>query len=258
MALTRAGVGSIGFGAFKIGRNEGAQYAAGYAIPSDEEAGRLLGTVLDMGIRLIDTAPAYGLSEERIGRHLSHRRSEFRLCTKAGETFENGRSHYDFAPSALAASLERSLVRLRSDAVDVLLLHAARHDEAGALSDAAVEWIQSVRKRGLARFVGFSGYTEPCFRRALEWADVLMLEYHPLEASLAPILHEAWERNVAVMVKKPLASGRVAPERALPFILSHIGVTCAVVGSLRPEHLKDCLNLASATRPCAVPEENHS
>ena len=59
----------IGFGAFKIGRTEGAKYAEAYSLPSDAEATALVHAVLDLGITLIDTAPAYGVSEERVGAY---------------------------------------------------------------------------------------------------------------------------------------------------------------------------------------------
>ena len=67
-------VPALGFGAGQIGdasRDEG-------------EVRRLLNTELDLGVTLIDTARGDGLSEERIGRHLAHRRGEFVLSTKVG------------------------------------------------------------------------------------------------------------------------------------------------------------------------------
>src|ERR1700684_4018912 len=51
---------------------------------SDDEAGRLLGAVLDSGINLIDTSVDYGRSEELIGRYVSHRRDEYFLASKCG------------------------------------------------------------------------------------------------------------------------------------------------------------------------------
>ncbi|MBK9088453.1 MAG: aldo/keto reductase [Holophagales bacterium] len=64
----------LGFGAGAVGD-----------VALDEgEAGRLLNGALDLGLSFVDTAPGYGLSEERIGRHLSHRRAEFVLSTKLG------------------------------------------------------------------------------------------------------------------------------------------------------------------------------
>src|SRR5690348_3747969 len=92
LGKTGLSVSPIAFGAFKIGRNEKIKYAQGYPLPTEEETARLLNGLLDLGINLIDTAPAYGLSEERIGRHISRRRGEFILSTKFGETFENGKS----------------------------------------------------------------------------------------------------------------------------------------------------------------------
>src|SRR5687768_4809484 len=89
-------VSPIGFGAFKIGRNQGIKYPSGYALPDDVAVERLLNGVLDLGINLIDTAPAYGISEQRIGQFLSHRRNEFTLSTKVGETFEDGHSRYEY------------------------------------------------------------------------------------------------------------------------------------------------------------------
>src|SRR5205814_2753133 len=107
---------------FKIGRNEKIKYAQNYPLPTDVETAKLLNGVLDLGINLIDTAPAYGLSEERIGKHLAKRRPEFILSTKAGESFENGNSTYDFSPPGIAKSVERSLKRLKTDHVDFLFL----------------------------------------------------------------------------------------------------------------------------------------
>src|SRR5207244_10288648 len=71
-ALGKTGlkVTPISFGAFKIGSNEKTKYEQNYPLPSEEETSRLLNGVLDLGINLIDTAPAYGLSEQRIGRHI--------------------------------------------------------------------------------------------------------------------------------------------------------------------------------------------
>src|SRR3990172_2700606 len=99
-------VSRLGFGAFKIGRNERVKYPQAYALPDDKTVEALLNGVLDLGINQIDTAPAYGSSEERIGRFLSHRRDEFILSTKVGETFADGASRYDFSRQAGRDSIE--------------------------------------------------------------------------------------------------------------------------------------------------------
>ena len=100
-------VSALGFGAFKIGRNEQIKYSQSYDLPDDQTTDHLLNSVLDLGINHIDTAPAYGISEERIGQFLSHRRNEFLLSTKIGETFENGVSTYDFSRMSLQSTQDR-------------------------------------------------------------------------------------------------------------------------------------------------------
>ena len=76
LGKTGLAVCPISFGSFKIGRNENTKYAQGYDLPTDAEVEQLLNGVLDLGINLLDTAPAYGTAEERIGRAISHRRRE--------------------------------------------------------------------------------------------------------------------------------------------------------------------------------------
>jgi HPt (histidine-containing phosphotransfer) domain-containing protein len=69
---------------------------------------RLLNSIIDLGVNLIDTAPAYDLSEERIGKGLAHRRGEFVLSTKVGEIFERGESRYDFSAVGVRYAGSRS------------------------------------------------------------------------------------------------------------------------------------------------------
>src|ERR1700746_1681978 len=51
---------------------------------TEEQAETILNNLLDSGINYIDTSIDYGLSEERIGRYISHRRAEFYLASKCG------------------------------------------------------------------------------------------------------------------------------------------------------------------------------
>lgn len=238
-------VSPIGFGAFKIGRNQNIKYAQGYELPDDAATERLLNGVLDLGINLIDTAPAYGLSEQRIGQFISRRRNEFTLCTKVGETFENGESIYDYSGASIRHSVHRSLARLRTDVLDIVLIHSNGQDEQILTQSDAVPALQSLRDQGLIRWIGLSGKTVAGARRALEWCDVLMVEYHVNDTSHAPVIEQARARGVGVLVKKGLASGSLAPERAIPFILQNPNVASLIVGGLSLDHLKQ--NIALAT-----------
>jgi len=253
MALLKHSFSPIGFGAFKIGRNQGAKYESGYELPDETTVGQLLNGVLDLGINHIDTAPAYGLSEQRIGDALSHRRSEYFLSTKVGELFDNGESRHDFSAAAVRASVEQSLRRLRTDAIDLLLIHSSGDDLRVLRETDVVETLENLREQGVTRGIGFSGYTLEANRAALAWADAIMVCYHPDDASLAPVLDEAGAKGVAVIVKKGLASGRIPPAQAIPWILRNPAVSSVVVGSLNLDHLRENLQLAREARETSKP-----
>ncbi len=234
----------IGFGAFKIGRNEQTKYAQAYALPDDRAVAELLNGILDLGIGYIDTAPAYGLSEERIGRSIGHRRSEFILSTKAGETFENGRSRYDFSAAGIRASVERSLRRLQTDVLDLVFIHSNGEDVAIQQTTDALATLRDLKQQGLVRAVGLSGKTVEGAVLALDWADAIMVEYHLGDPSHAPAIAAAAERGVGVVVKKGLASGKLPPAEAIGFVLGNKGVTSLVVGGLDLDHIP--ANVAAA------------
>jgi len=244
--LGRAGltVSPLGYGAFKIGRNEGIKYPSEYDLPDEADVGRLLNGVLDLGINYIDTAPAYGVSEERIGHAIGKRRREFTLSTKVGETFENGRSSFDFSRDGIRASLERSLKRLHTEVLDVVFIHSDGDDLRILNETDAVATLQDTKQAGLVRAVGLSGKTVAGATAALDWADVLMVEYHLHNRSHEPVIAAAASRGVGVVVKKGLGSGHLAAAEAIPFVLGNPGVSCMVVGSLNVEHLRQNVELA--------------
>lgn len=237
-------VSPIGFGAFKIGRNEKTKYREAYALPDDSAVERLLNGLLDLGVTHFDTAPAYGVSEERIGRVLSPRRSEFTLSTKVGENFENGRSHYDFSAAAVRGSIERSLRRLRTDVLDLVFIHSNGEDLAILESTETVPALLAARESGLVRAVGFSGKTPEGARRALEWADALMVEYHLEDRSHEAVIAAAAGQGVGVVVKKGLASGALDPAEAIRFLLKNPAIGCLVIGGLNLEHLRANVEIA--------------
>lgn len=236
-------VGPISFGAFKIGRNEKIKYAREYALPGEEEAGQLLNGVLDLGINLIDTAPAYGVSEERIGRHISHRRREFILSTKVGETFENGKSTYEFSKESITHSIHRSLLRLKTDVLDFVFIHSDGNDLRVLYDTDAVATLQLFQKQGMIRHIGLSGKTVEGARAAMDWAQALMVEFHPNDLSHEPVIGEADERGIAIFVKKPLASGELAARVAIPWLLGNENVSTLVIGGLRLEHVRENLGI---------------
>lgn len=222
----------IGFGAFKIGRNQKIKYQQLYDLPTDAEVDTLLNRVLDLGINYIDTAPAYGISEQRIGQFLASRNDEFVISTKVGETFEDGASTYDFSEQAIRSSVQRSCERLKRDVLDIVFIHSDGRDMEILQRPDTVATLRALRDEGVIRAIGFSGKTVEGARRALEWADVLMVEYHLEDHSHAAVMEEAMQRGVGVVVKKGLASGRLPAADAIAFVLANPAVASLVIGGL--------------------------
>ncbi len=226
----------LGFGAFKIGRNEKFKYPQPYDLPDEATVERLLNGVLDLGVNLIDTAPAYGLSEERIGRFLSQRRSEFVLSTKVGERFINSESTYDFSGLAVRASVAESLRRLKTEVIDILFVHSNGDDLTIQQQTDLVPTLQKLKYAGYVRSLGFSGKTPAGAAAALAWADAVMVEYHLQDTSHTDVISSAAERNVGVVVKKGLSSGHLPAADAIRFVLSNAHVGSLIVGGLNLDH----------------------
>ncbi len=244
-ALGKTGLtpGVLGLGAVKLGRSAGLKHPAPFQIPDDDAAANLLAVALDFGINLIDTAPAYGDSEERLGRLIGSRRNRWIISTKAGEEFdaEAGLSTYDFSPNAVTASAERSLRRLRTDRLDILLLHSDGRDEWIIRESGAMEALARLRERGLVRAIGISTKTPEGAALAVEVCDVVMVTLNEEDRGDKPAIEAAASRGVGVLVKKALRSGRAeagAVERALALALAPEGVSCVIVGTISPEHLR--------------------
>ena len=235
----------LGFGAFKIGRNTQTKYPLGYALPADDEVAALVDGLLALGIDYFDTAPAYGTSEARLGRALGARSERIVISTKVGETFEAGVSRYDFSAESIRASVERSRKRLGREVLDLVLIHSDGRDLEILEATDAVATLRALRDEGRVRAIGLSGKTVEGARAALAWADAIMVEYHLEDRSHGPVFREAAEAGVGVVVKKPLASGRLDPVEALRFALQEPGVASAVVGTLSLDHMR--ANLAAVT-----------
>lgn len=246
-------VSPLGLGTVKLGRDQGVKYPNGFKIPDDVEAQMLLKMARDLGINLIDTAPAYGRSEERLGPLLRGQRQDWVIVSKVGEEFEAGQSRHDFSAAHTRLSVERSLQRLETDFIDLVLVHSDGND-LHVLNECAVyQTLAELKREGKIRGFGFSGKTVKGGLLALQQGDCAMVTYNLNEQGEKPVLDYAAAHNKAVLVKKALASGHVClspgvdPVRAsFELLFEHPGVTGAIVGTINPLHLAHNVATAAA------------
>ena len=237
-------VSRIGLGTTQLGRNTDVKYPEAFALPSDERVSHLLDTALTSGVNLIDTAPAYGASEARLGGFLGSRREHFVLSTKCGEQYNNGRSIYDFSARALTASFEASLKRLQIDHVDILLLHSDGRDVEILTQTDALAALGSLKQSGKARAIGISAKTRAGIREACRTLDVIMAPFNQKDPSLGEALREAHKAGLGVLAIKGLSSGHLEARPAIEFVLQQQFIDALIVGTTNPQHLHEAVSIA--------------
>lgn len=239
--LGRSGirVSVLGLGTVKLGRNSRVNYPRAFTIPDDAEARALLDRARDAGVNLLDTAPAYGSSEARLGELLDGQRQQWVIGTKVGETFTDGHSCYDFTPEHVEASVFASLTRLRTDWLDYVLIHSDGRDREILTRHGTLEALCALRARGVIRAVGISHKSPNGAECAIDvGCDVIMATLNPLHAAEAPVIARAANAGCGVLVKKALASGHAVPAD-IRFAASHPGVSSVIVGTINPDHLAE-------------------
>lgn len=170
------------------------------------EVEALLNAGLDIGINFLDTAAAYGVSEELVGKTVSHRRSEYALASKCGRV-PGGSQDEAWTAQAVTDSIDRSLRLLQTDYVDLMQLHSCSVEilERGEAIDALLK----ARDAGKARFVGYSGDNE-----AAMWAvesgifQTLQTSFSLVDQKARDGLFAAAEaKGMGIIIKRPIGNG---------------------------------------------------
>lgn len=243
---------------------------------AEDDVARLLHGALDLGISLIDTAPSYGASEERIGRHLGGRREQIVLSTKVGYGVPGVP---DWTGDAIVGGVDLALRRLRTDRLDVVHLHSCPLEV--LRREDVLDGVRRIGASGKVRVAAYSGE-----EKALEFAigcglfGAVQTSVNACDQrSMRNALPAAAERGIGVIAKRALANapwlGRPPPgdqaaavylerfrrmalapgpvpwdELFLRFAAFSPGVSCCLVGTRRLENLA---RLAAAAAKGALP-----
>lgn len=236
-------VSALGLGTVKIGRDQGVKYPESFTIPDDQEVLKLLALARESGINLLDTAPAYGSSEERLGKLLTHR-ADWVIATKTGEEFEQGKSRFDFSAAHTRKSIERSLKRLKTDYLDIVLIHSDGNDEDILNNSDCVASLKACQEEGKIRAIGMSTKTIAGGIQAASLLDLVMITYN-LEQRDQAVLDYALENNKGVLIKKGLMSGHAGSiKESMANLFTTKGIHTAIIGTINPTHLAENLKLA--------------
>lgn len=251
---------------------------------------RILDAAFDAGITHFDTARLYGTgtAERVVATFLRERKSSVTIATKVGlfppsfvgvalawARFGDARGRRSFAVADVRASLEASLRALRTDAVDLLLLHECRPED---VTDDLVAFLEEAKRRGLARAVGTATderSTAALLARKLTFPEVVqlpasLLDRRPLRREGRPmILHSVlahdlarvrahlgkdpaherrWSSTLAIDCSRPENVAGILLQRAV----AEWPTAVVLVSSRAPEHVRAAAE--AVTRPLLADE----
>ena len=141
---TGLSVSTLGFGGAPIG----------FLQTDADRVAALLNTLLDAGVNFIDTAAAYAGSEEMIGKLVASRRDQLVLVSKCGQPSADLPGEA-WSESRILATVDRTLKRLHTDRLDVMLLHSC--DLPTLKKGEALGALVKAKNAGKIKFAGYSG-----------------------------------------------------------------------------------------------------
>lgn len=197
-------VSEIGFGSWAIG-------GTSYGPTDDIQSLQALEAAWQGGVNFFDTADTYGHghSEELLARFFKGKeRSKFILASKAGWDFYHGGNKKNFKPEYIRFACDESLKRLNFDFIDLYQLHNPSLEL--ILNGEPVSILDDLKKQGKIRFIGISVHSEEDALAAIgdPRVDTVQLIFNLLDQKmLEKVFPLAQEKNIAVIVREPLACG---------------------------------------------------
>jgi aryl-alcohol dehydrogenase-like predicted oxidoreductase len=234
--------------------------------PQSPEGADTLRAAVDFGIDFVDTARDYAGSEFLIGQVVRERgRADFHIGSKTFSRTADGAQR----------EVDRSLSVLGVERIDLYQLHDISTEQAWSEAmdeDGALAGLKVAQYRGLIRHIGVSSHDLDLVERAITCGefDTLMLEYSAFDPRSARLIELAAERDVGVIVMRPLGgSGRTSvmrrriadgyeglltPSNLLRYVLSNPGVSVAIPGARYPSRIHDNVATASTYEPMGAAE----
>jgi len=183
-----------------------------------DECTRAVEQALELGYRHIDTAAAYN-NEDAVGQALANTptpREQIHVTTKVWWD--------QLQPDAMRHSMQRSLKALRSDYVDLFMIHWPSTDWD---LPRTLDTLASFKEQGLARNIGVANFPLPLLRTVVEEYGIplsaIQVEYHVLLGQNA-LLDYARQHDMALTAYTPLARNKVSDTAQIQQIAKKHGV----------------------------------
>lgn len=200
MNIPKRKFGKSGFEVSAIGLGAG---QIGDAFLNEKDVEKLLNSLLENGINLIDTARAYGLSEERIGKFLSHKRKDFIISTKVGYGISG---FQDWTYDCILAGVDYACRLLKTDYIDIVHLHTCPINI--LLNGEVISALENCKEKGKIRAIAYSGeneeleYAVSCGRFDSIQCSVNIAD----QINVNTKIKSATDKNMGVLAKRSIAN----------------------------------------------------
>jgi myo-inositol catabolism protein IolS len=198
---THLKVSAIGFGCWEVGGT--------YGHIDETQFQHAVHAAIDTGITCFDTAEAYGMgvSEEALARALAGRRNDVVIATKFGVGYEEMSNRRDSSRARVLASIDKSLRRLRTDHVDIYLVH---WPDPNTPLEETMAALDDIARQGKVRYIGVSNFRLAQIEEAMRLRRVDVVQYawnmfdRRMQAEIFPYCET---QQMAVMAYGSLAYG---------------------------------------------------
>lgn len=276
MNFSRIGLGTVEIGLpYGIGKT---------SLPSDQEADRILQSAVEMGITYIDTARAYGVAEERIGKSGITKNPNILIGTKFGQFMKHDPDvHGAELEKRIREDIDTSRRNLGQETLQLVQFHNELEDYTNFSK--VIEILQKLKDEEVVQHVGVTTRGEAAARAALAtgFFETIQLAYSILDQRMTDILQEAKDAGVAVINRSVLLKGALTPnkehlppaltplkdtagkaqgiadslgislpELAIRFASHHSAISTILIGTVKPHHLQTALE---ATQKEPLPQE---
>lgn len=240
-----------------------------YMSGSQKDANEIVARAVDRGVNFFDNAWDYhnGSAEEYMGIAMAGKRDKVFLMSKFCN-YHNGPPAKVYSPDVKGSMkmLEDSLRRLKTDHLDLWMMHQVSHDDIkdAYRAEGAIEALELAKKQGKIRYAGFTGHTDAKIHRGMieggyEWDAVLMpisvlgaMKSREFEKEVIPLCEE---KNIALLGMKGFAGSRrtelherTSPAEVLSYSLSYSQVCTHLIGFDKLEYLNQAI-AASNVKP---------
>jgi len=201
---------------------------------SQAEATAIIKRALELGINFIDTARAYGISEEYIGNALEGIRNKVIIATKSMAR----------SKELMAKDIQTSLNNLKTDYIDLYQLHLVKTEqelETILGPQGAMEALLEAKEQGRVKEIGITCHSAEMLERVIEMGlfSTVQFPYNFIEQQGEPHFKRAMELDMGVIAMKPMAGGAIKnASLTIKYIAGNEAVTVAIPGIDNIEQLE--------------------